>query len=132
MDEKRSGARWASCLKGQVKSFKGGPIDCLIRDFSSEGARIEVSGTAVLPETIDLYFPLKQATYRARVRWQKENEVGVTFEAPETVAPTDPVQAQLVQRLLEVEAENFELRFEAAQLRHQIEQISAGDIVIRR
>jgi hypothetical protein len=83
MSEKRSGQRWLSCLKAEVQTSVGSAVDCYIRDFSSEGARLEISAGAVLPDNIHLYFPLKQATFRARVRWRRANEIGVVFEAPE-------------------------------------------------
>lgn len=129
MSEKRSSQRWLSSLKGQVRTSVGNSVDCYIRDFSSEGARLEISAGAVLPQNIDLYFPLKQATFRARVRWRNDNEIGVLFDAADAMPPTDPVQAQLLQRVQLLEAENAELRLEANQLRVQLERITTGDVV---
>ncbi len=116
MDDKRSGSRWPSCLKGQVLSDDGRVIDCLVRDFSGTGARIEVPGSIKLPSTFELFFPLKQATFRAHVRWRGEKEIGLTFDNPEAKTPADPVQAKLLERLLQLEAENAELRQKMAQL----------------
>jgi hypothetical protein len=129
MSEKRSGQRWLSCLKAQVQTSVGNAVDCYIRDFSSEGARLEISAGAVLPDNIYLYFPMKQATFRARVRWRSANEIGVVFEAPEMAPPSDPVQAQLLRRVQCLEAENVELRLESNQLRIQLERITTGDVV---
>jgi hypothetical protein len=129
MSEKRSGQRWLTCLKGQVQTSVGNSVECYIRDFSSEGARLEVSAGAVLPENIHLYFPLKEATFRARVRWRNANEIGVAFDVPETAPPSDPVQAQLLQRVQRLETENAELRLEANQLRVQLERITTGEVV---
>ena len=113
MSDKRSATRWPTCLKGQVRAKDGRAIDCLIRDFSSTGARLELSAYTKLPEQFDLYFPLKQATFRAHVRWRKENELGLAFEAP-AAPPADPLQAALLDRLLKLEAENAALRHELA------------------
>ena len=126
--EKRSATRWLCCLKGRVRTADGRVIDCLIRDFSAAGARIELADASTLPSVIDLFFPLKQATYRASVRWQGNNEFGLSFEVPEIEAPTDPAQAQLHERLVRLEAENRELRLEAAQLRLQLEHVAAGAV----
>jgi PilZ domain len=123
MSDQRSGARWPTCLKGQVRARDGRVIDCLVRDFSDSGARIELNGSATLPHTFDLFFPLRQATFRAQVRWRGENEIGLTFENPES-APTDPVQARLVQRVLQLEAENAELRTRLAELLSHVEHVS--------
>jgi hypothetical protein len=117
-----------SYLKGRVLSTDGRAVECMIRDFSAAGARIEVSDDTALPSEIELFFPLKQATYRARVRWRGDNEVGLSFDAPDSIVPADPVQAQLHERLLRVEAENAELRLETAQLRMQLEHVAAGGV----
>ena len=115
MSDKRSATRWPTCLKGQVRARDGRVLDCLVRDFSDSGARIEVSGSTTLPHSFELFFPLRQATFRAQVRWRGEREIGLTFENPET-GPTDPMQARLVQRMLQLEAENAELRTRVAEL----------------
>ena len=115
MSDKRSATRWPTCLKGQVRARDGRVLDCLVRDFSGNGARIEVSGSAALPHSFELLFPLRQTTFQAQVRWRGEKEIGLIFENPET-APTDPMQAKLVERLLQLEAENAELRTRVAEL----------------
>ena len=109
-------------------STDGRSVECLIRDFSAAGARIEVSDDTELPSEIELFFPLKQFTYRARVRWRGENEVGLSFDPADTGAPADPAQAHLLERLMRVEAENAELRLETAQLRLQLEHVAAGGV----
>ena len=126
--EKRTATRWLSCLKGRVRTADGRVLDCLIRDFSAAGARIELADASPLPSVIDLFFPLKQATYRASVRWQGENEFGLSFEAPDIEAPLDPAQAKLHERLLRLEAENADLRLETAQLRLQLEHVAGGAV----
>jgi PilZ domain len=132
MSDKRSGPRWLSYINAQIRS-RGQAVDCLIRDFSSEGARIEVPGTTVVPgQTIDLQFPLEEATFLARVRWREGDEIGVAFEPSETMAPADPVQAHMLQQVLRLQAENAELRLEAAQLRHQLAQVAIGDLTVSR
>ena len=50
----------------------GRVIDCLVRDFSESGARIEVGNSATLPHSFELFFPLRQTTLQAHVRWQRE------------------------------------------------------------
>jgi hypothetical protein len=115
MSDKRSASRWPSCLKGKLLADDGRVIDCLVRDFSASGAKIELPASTKLPNTIDLFFPLRQETFRAHVRWRGDKEIGLTFENPAVTAPSDPVQAKLLARLLELEAENAELRERLAQ-----------------
>ena len=124
MSDKRSATRWPSCLKGKVLAQDGRVIDCLVRDFSESGAKIELPGSTKLPNTIDLFFPLRQETFRAHIRWRGDKEIGLTFENPEAVAPSDPVQAKLLARLLELEAENTELRERMARILSDAERAS--------
>jgi hypothetical protein len=112
--------RWPTCLKGQVRARDGRILDCLVRDFSDSGARIEMSGSATLPHSFELFFPLRQATFQAQVRWRGEREIGLIFENPDS-APTDPMQAKLLERLLQLEAENAELRTRVAELSARVE-----------
>ena len=123
MSDKRSATRWPSCLKGQIRARDGRVVDCLVRDFSESGARIEVVGTATLPHSFELFFPLKQATFRAHIRWRGEKEIGLTFENPEA-APDDPMQAKLVERVLQLEGENAELRARLADLLAHVEHVN--------
>jgi PilZ domain len=119
MSDKRSATRWPTCLKGQVRARDGRILDCLVRDFSDSGARIELNGSSTLPHSFELFFPLRQATFRAQVRWRGEREIGLAFDNPDT-APTDPVQARLVERMLQLEAENAELRTRVAELQARV------------
>jgi hypothetical protein len=122
MSDMRSATRWPSCLKGKVLAEDGRMIDCLVRDFSESGAKIELPRSTKLPDTVDLFFPLRQETFRAHIRWRGDKEIGLTFEAPQAEAPTDPVQAKLLARLLELEAENAALREQMALMRFDAER----------
>jgi PilZ domain len=120
MSDNRSAMRWPTCLKGQVRARDGRVVDCLVRDFSESGARIEVGNSAALPHRFELFFPLRQTTLQAQVRWRSESKIGLTFENPDA-APADPMQAKLAQRMLQLEAENAELRTKVAELRARVQ-----------
>ncbi len=120
MSDERSATRWPTCLKGQVRARDGRVLDCLVRDFSESGARIELGSSAMLPHSFELFFPLRQATFQAHVRWRSDSEIGLTFETPEA-APGDPMQAKLAARMLQLESENAELRGQVAELRARVE-----------
>ena len=123
MSDNRSAARWPSCLRGKVLADDGRIIDCLVRDFSATGAKIELPASTKLPNTVQLFFPLRQETFRAHIRWRGDKEIGLTFENP-YAAPSDPVQAKLLARLLELEAENAELRGRMSQMLSNVEHVS--------
>jgi hypothetical protein len=79
-DERRGSARQRAVLRGCVYYNKrGAAADCLIRDVSDSGARLELSENVVIPDLIELYIPKKGETYHARVLWRRGNEVGVEY-----------------------------------------------------
>ncbi len=115
--EHRNEVRQRVFLKGRI-SFNNGAssMDCMVRDFSPSGARLALSETATLPASFDLYIPQKDRTYRATLRWRREDGIGVTF-AEEATAPAAPAAegadaslAVLLRRISELEAENAALR----------------------
>jgi len=117
--EQRRQPRLRVFLKGRIHFNNGSSsIDCLVRDMSSTGARLLLSETATLPEKFDLFIPQKERTFRAQLRWRREDGIGVTFdngaESPET-AP-DLTMTALLRRVGELEAENAALRRRLAQM----------------
>lgn len=123
IDQRRT-VRMRTFLKGKVVFNNGcSTMDCLVRDMSGTGARLELSETTTLPEVFDLYIQNKDQTYRSTLRWRRANGVGVTFDdmtakpapaaAKEVVAEpaaADPSMTMLVRRITELEAENAALR----------------------
>ncbi|CAO4169779.1 PilZ domain-containing protein [Methylorubrum aminovorans] len=117
ISEKRQETRKRTFLKGRIHFNKGASsMDCLIRDFSEMGARLELSETNTLPESFDLYIPQKEMTLRSNLRWRRGDAVGVAFAeahkpaSPEPAPATDPSIAILLRRIAELEAENAGLR----------------------
>ncbi len=116
-NELRQDVRKRTFLRGRV-IFNGGSasMDCLIRDLSANGARMELSETSTLPEVFDLFIPNKDATFRATLCWRRGGEVGVTFtdvprqSAAQAAPAADASLAILVRRVAELEAENAALR----------------------
>ena len=115
--EQRQGIRKRTFLKGRIIFNKGASsMDCLIRDMSETGARLELSETSTLPEVFDLYIAQKDETVRATLRWRRDGAVGIVFAdqrkpaaAPEAALP-DASIGVLLRRIAELEAENAALR----------------------
>ena len=78
-EERRSNRRALTCLKGRVILGGGMAVDCLVRDYSPKGARIEVDVPSVVPDAFRFYFPLLEKTFLARVRWRRDNAIGMIF-----------------------------------------------------
>lgn len=118
--EHRREARQRVFLKGRVIFNNGASsMDCLVRDMSTTGARLALSESATLPEVFELYIPQKDRSFRATLRWRREDGVGLTFgdEAakPASVAAApdaapDASLSILLRRVGELEAENATLR----------------------
>lgn len=112
--ELRRDVRKRTFLKGRI-IFNGGnsTMDCLIRDMSESGARLELSETATLPDVFDLYIPSKDATQRVSLCWRRAGDVGINFaDVPQqhSAAEADGATAVLKRRIAELEAENAALR----------------------
>lgn len=113
--EQRKQPRLRVLLKGRIYFNNGSSsIDCLVRDMSATGARLMLSETATLPEKFDLYILQKERTYRASLRWRREDGVGVTFDEgdnarQDTAVPEMTVSA-LLRRVTELETENAVLK----------------------
>src|ERR687893_1599092 len=105
MSDKRSTPRLRSFLKGRVL-FNGGQnsLDCLIRDMSSTGARLELSASVTLPDRFDLYLPHRDETCKVHSQWRRGNHLGVAFEQLETPPAAPPQPHDLAMRVQQLEA----------------------------
>jgi hypothetical protein len=126
--EKRSAPRTRAFLKGKaIFNNRQSTLDCLVRDISATGARLEVSNAVLLPDAFDLYVAQKDATLRARITWRRDGEIGVEFEQPHAPAAPPPDLSSRVQLL---EAEVGLQRMLLAQLRADLDRLkgrSAGE-----
>lgn len=120
-NEQRQNIRMKTFLRGRI-IFNGGAssMDCLIRDLSASGARLEISESSALPEVFDLYVQNRDATHRATLRWRRDGGVGVTFDDAKSkshpgssmaeASSIDQAMSVLLRRISELEAENAALR----------------------
>jgi hypothetical protein len=102
MTERRSGSRQKSFLQGRIFfNNRRTSIDCLVRDFTEHGARLQIGSITAMPDVVELHIPNKEESYRARVQWRTANEIGVGFDcdasAPQLApgAPADDWSARI-------------------------------------
>jgi hypothetical protein len=82
MIERRSLARHKTFIKGRIDfNNRLSSMDCIVRDVTNCGARLEASESVALPDTFELYLPNKDEHFRAQVEWRKGNHVGVSWNA---------------------------------------------------
>jgi hypothetical protein len=126
MDDKRTVPRLRSFLKGRI-IFNGGQtnLECLIRDVSAGGARLELSASVTLPDRFDLYLPHREATCKAHVQWRRGSQLGVAFEALESAPPMPAVPQDVALRLQQLEAEAALMRLLLTQMRAELDSVKA-------
>ena len=116
MNERRT------CLRRRV--FYGGRIafnsrqstmDCLIRNLSSEGARVEFGGTRLITDEVDLTIERKGMAFAARMIWRRGDHAGFVFRNPRQVAA--PMPLDFAMRLRASERANRELLKQVDRLR---------------
>jgi len=92
-------------------------IACIVRNFSTFGARIEFEGSALVPEEVDFEIRRKSISCRARMVWREREAAGLVFaHAHETngVVPLD-----WARKLRDSERANRQLQRRIEQLRSE-------------
>src|ERR1700742_1648629 len=92
----------------------GATRDCVVRNISENGARIEFSNVVRLPkEQISLTIARKGRSFLAKVIWWRDNFVGVAFSSEQ---PYDLPVSDLEERLRKSEAKKRQLQRRIKQL----------------
>ena len=109
MLDRRQDARGKVIYGGVAKiGERGATRDCVVRNISKKGARIEFSNAVGLPkERISLAIARKGRSFLANIIWWRDNFVGVAFRAETT--PELPV-SDLEERLRQSEKKKRQLQ----------------------
>lgn len=93
MSERRQNTRLRTFLGGVMNYNRNrSTMDCLVRNFSQDGAKIAFTNPTPIPDEFDLEIKHKARTFRARAVWRSNTEAGVRFASPESqprVIPLD-------------------------------------------
>jgi hypothetical protein len=118
MTEARRSERLKSLLRAKI-IFNGGSssIECLIRNVSAHGMRLEIAESLAVPGEFDLEVPHKGRIYRTRLVWRGEGMIGVAF-VPANAAP---IRAE--GELQRLERENAELRAQLRLLTERLQEL---------
>lgn len=79
MQERRKLARSRVFKSAKLVVGTTSVVDCVVRNLTNAGARIEVSSTAGLPEILVLTFDGGHSMRSCQLRWRTHNETGVKF-----------------------------------------------------
>jgi hypothetical protein len=130
MTERRSGSRQKSFLQGRIFfNNRRTSVDCLIRDFSEQGARLKFSSMTATPDVVELYVPNKDETYRAKVEWRNADEIGVGFNLDEGSPPLAPGMpaGDLSARIHKLEHDLASLQRRFNEMQAALRQIQGAD-----
>ncbi len=114
----RSVTRARAFLKAQVRFNNGmSTMDCVIRDLSDGGARLQLSDSVAIPSTFELYIPKRDETRRAILHWRNCEEIGVGFQG---ASLSEPDTHGLLRRVAQLESDTATLRRLVETIRREI------------
>jgi len=80
MNEKRRAPRHRVLKHGTLSFSSGGGIDCMVRNISSGGARLDVANPFRLPQSFMLVIEADQFMRRCHPVWCSDTRIGVAFD----------------------------------------------------
>ncbi|MBV9983230.1 PilZ domain-containing protein [Bradyrhizobium sp.] len=118
MDDRRQLFRNRVYYGGEL-AFNGrtSTLTCIVRNFSARGAKIEIEGSAVLPDKLDFTVERKGLSCLARLVWRSRAEAGLVFTDPHAADAIVPLD--WARKLAASERTNRRLQSRIEQLRAQ-------------
>jgi hypothetical protein len=106
MQDRRASTRDKVLFGGVAEVDTRSTMNCVVRNFSENGACVEIDRDARVPEQVNLTIARKGRSYLARVIWRQANRLGLAFR----VMITDPATSDLDARLRASEKKKRELQ----------------------
>lgn len=126
-DDKRTSPRTRTFLQGKVVfNNRMSTMDCVVRNVSSTGAKIQLTGAVTLPDVFELSIPQKGETVRVRLRWRRGDEAGVSFVTGAAEVVHDPEPQDVHERMQDLERENARLRRILAEMQGRPDLLKTG------
>jgi PilZ domain len=75
--ERRAAPRESGPFAAVARLYSGQSQPCVVVNLSDTGAKLALSRNGVLPKEFELTIPARNASWRVRVVWQKNRELGV-------------------------------------------------------
>ena len=75
--ERRDAPRESGPFAAVARLYSGQSQPCIVLNLSETGAKLARTRNGILPKEFELYIPAKHASWRVRVVWQDERELGV-------------------------------------------------------
>jgi hypothetical protein len=77
---KRTAPRHRVLKQGTLAFNGGGGVDCVVRNISSGGARLDVANPVGLPQSFTLVIQIDQFRRHCRPVWCNDSRIGVAFD----------------------------------------------------
>jgi hypothetical protein len=131
MNERRTAPRQKTFLKGIILfNNRKSSADCVIRDLTDQGARLQFSAAIITPDVIELQIPNKDQILQAHVRWRKGDEAGISFDhvkareaAPASAAAMPAARGDVSHRVEQLEAEVARMHRQIVELRNEMRKL---------
>ncbi|HEY7843719.1 MAG TPA: PilZ domain-containing protein [Bradyrhizobium sp.] len=96
MQERRESVRDKVFMGGVAEiSDRGSTMDCVVRNFSDNGACVEFDPAARIPAEMNLKISRKGRSFLAHMIWRQANRVGLAFRAMVSDSPDNDLDARL-------------------------------------
>jgi len=96
----RAATRRRSYFHGKIISRDGTfSLDCVIRNLSDSGAKIQIRGHEFFPLRFFLLCTVLRRTFEAEVTWRKDEAAGVKFHGVHDMTAALPSQLRVVRRI---------------------------------
>ncbi len=120
MKERRALVRHKTFIKGRIYfNNRLSSMDCIVRDVTNNGGRLEVSESVPIPDAFEIYMPNKDEYFHAHVEWRKGGNVGVSWSSEQTPRPYSEgggrMEHPIADRLAKLEHDVAVLRLDALQ-----------------
>lgn len=124
MTQPRKVERVRSFMSAQVMFNAMPAIDCVVRNYSNAGVRLEIPDRTPLPNEFDLNIPHKGRIFHARVAWRSEGIVGAEFVEKIGATGAEAAGDSDDDRLDRAMRENARLRAQILQLKQRVAQLT--------
>ena len=78
--ENRTAPRHRVLKHGMLAFHGGGGVDCMVRNISSNGARLDIVNPVGLPPSFKLVIEADRFVRRCHPVWSSDNRIGVAFD----------------------------------------------------
>jgi len=79
MVDNRSAFRYKTSRPAKIMLDDGNRIECIVRDISTKGARLELTAPTKTPDQFVLFIRGQNQRFHCNVVWRNENVMGVRY-----------------------------------------------------